>query len=413
MTQGPPVSVIIVSRERPEALKLCLTGVARLAYTPPYEVIVVADAVGIAAAQSFPFANGLKLVPFDAANISAARNLGVNHAGGIIVAFIDDDAVPEPLWLHHLTAPFANPYIAATGGYVRGRNGISYQWKARAVNALGETRELSLTSPNSPDLTEGEAIKLEGTNMAFRRDVLARIGGFDPVFRFYKDETDLCMRLAQEGHQTRLTPLAEVHHAYAPSARRKANRAVRDLTEIGASSTLFLRKHAPKADWSARQAALRQEQQYRLCAQRKDRLIKAGDMPRLMQTYDDGCTDGEHRPLKPLSPLGPPAKFRPFFSLSTGEHHVLSGRIWSARRLKRRAAKLAAEGHTVSLYIFTHTALFHTVRFQPQGYWKQRGGLFGRSDRSQPMFRLTHLRARTAAEVARTSAQRGATFQKP
>ncbi|MCB2152739.1 MAG: glycosyltransferase, partial [Rhodobacteraceae bacterium] len=59
-----------------------------------------------------------------------ARNLGLAAAAGEIVAFIDDDAVPEPRWLARLTAPFADPGIAAAGGFVVGRNGISFQWRA-------------------------------------------------------------------------------------------------------------------------------------------------------------------------------------------------------------------------------------------------------------------------------------------
>lgn len=406
MSASPPVSVIIVSRGRPDSLKLCLLGVSRLVYAP-FEVVVVADAAGIAAARSLPFAGSLKLVGFDVPNISEARNLGVTQAGGEVVAFIDDDAVPEPLWLQHLTAPFSAAETAATGGFVRGRNGISFQWQARAVNALGEVRELSLSRLETPELPAGEAIKLEGTNMAFRRSVLADMGGFDPAFRFYKDETDLCMRLARAGQKVVLTPLAEVHHAYAPSPRRKANRAVRDLTEIGASSTLFLRKHALNTEWPKAQTALREEQLRRLEQQHKARLISHKDIARLMQTYDAGCVDADLRVLKPLSKLGDPAEFRPYSGQNTGQHHIVSGRLWSARRLKKKAGRLAAAGHTVSLFLFSHTALFHSTRFQPEGYWKQRGGLFGRSDRTQPLFRLTHLAARVRQEAARVEKQRG------
>jgi glycosyltransferase involved in cell wall biosynthesis len=107
MTQDrPTISVVIVSRGRPASLSLCLMGVARLVYAP-YEIVVVADALGLEAARALPFAAALKLVAFDEANISAARNAGVLAAGGEIIAFIDDDAVPEPAWLAHFAAAFA------------------------------------------------------------------------------------------------------------------------------------------------------------------------------------------------------------------------------------------------------------------------------------------------------------------
>src|SRR6056297_2389366 len=139
MTTLLPVSVIIVSRGRPALLNRCLTGVCQLWY-PDFEIVVVSDPEGLDAVASR--AGLIKTVAFDDANIASARNAGIRAAAGKIVAFIDDDAVPEPTWLTHLVAPFADPEIAQVGGYVRGRNGISFQWRARAVNRIGATRDI-------------------------------------------------------------------------------------------------------------------------------------------------------------------------------------------------------------------------------------------------------------------------------
>ncbi|WP_420014187.1 glycosyltransferase family 2 protein [Tateyamaria sp.] len=128
------VSVVVVSRDRPTALLRCLTGLNQLQYLN-FEVVVVADPKGEAAVARSPFADLVKLVGFDRANISEARNLGISHAAGDVVAFIDDDAVPEPTWLTQLVAPARRPNVAAMGGYVRGRNGISFQWRAQRRSA--------------------------------------------------------------------------------------------------------------------------------------------------------------------------------------------------------------------------------------------------------------------------------------
>lgn len=109
---SPPVSVVVVSRERPDALMRCLNGLAQLDY-PLFEIVCVACPAGIAALSARPDAERIKTVVFDRPNISEARNLGITEAAGEIVAFIDDDAVPEPLWLWHLTAPFSEPNVAA------------------------------------------------------------------------------------------------------------------------------------------------------------------------------------------------------------------------------------------------------------------------------------------------------------
>ena len=176
MSDALSVSVVVVSRDRPDALRRCLEAIAQLQY-PTFEVVVVADQAGFAAAQAMPFADNLKIVSFDLANISQARNLGISHAAGEVIAFIDDDAVPEPSWLTFLTAPFAKDEVACVGGFVRGRNGISYQWRARSVDSRGATTPLdvSMTRATVFKPKGGRAIKTEGTNMAVRRDVLVAL----------------------------------------------------------------------------------------------------------------------------------------------------------------------------------------------------------------------------------------------
>jgi len=241
---APAVSVVIVSHGRPASLGNCLTGVGQIDY-PNFEIVIVADQSGIAAVKAHALGDQVKLVLHDAANISTARNAGIAASAGEIVAFIDDDAVPEPTWLSHLIAPFADEGVAAAGGYVIGRNGISFQWKARTVYPDAHTEDLLLKG-DAPQVFEGSsarAIKTEGTNMAVRRDVLERLGGFDPAFHFYLDETDLNMRIGVAGLKTAIVPLAQVHHGFAESTRRSADRVSATLYDIGASLAVYLRKH--------------------------------------------------------------------------------------------------------------------------------------------------------------------------
>ena len=244
-----PVSVVVVSRDRPMALRRCLAGLAQLQYDP-FEIVVVADAQGCAAVAGSDLATHIKIVPFEQPNISEARNLGISHSAGDIIAFIDDDAVPEPSWLMQLTAPSARREISAMGGFVLGRNGISHQWKARAVDATGATEDIEMHPIRATVLKPkgARATKTEGTNMAVRRDVLVDVEGFDPGFAFFLDETDLNLRLARAGHATAIVPMAQVHHGFAASPRRRADRVPRDLFDIGASWAVFQRKYVPHAE---------------------------------------------------------------------------------------------------------------------------------------------------------------------
>lgn len=56
---APSVSVIIVSHGRPDALCVALTGVGQLNY-PSFEIVIVADAAGVAAVRAHPLADQVK-----------------------------------------------------------------------------------------------------------------------------------------------------------------------------------------------------------------------------------------------------------------------------------------------------------------------------------------------------------------
>ena len=402
-----PVSVVIVSRGRPDALTRCLTGVSQLAYGA-FEVIVVADPNGLAAVAALPFAAQIKTVAFDEANISQARNLGIAQAAGEVVAFVDDDAVPETGWLFHLIAPFAEDEVAAAGGFVRGRNGISMQWRAQSVDHAGRTLSLGVdtTRPRVLHPVPGRAVKTEGTNMAVRRSVLAEMGGFDPAFHYFLDETDLNWRLAKGSFATAIVPLAEVHHGFLANVQRTGARVPRDLSEIGASMAVFLAKHCPVDEHAAVWKSFRAGQRQRLLRHMVRGDAMPGDVGRLMRGLDKGYLEGQARQSGAMAPIPrAPDGFRPFRCEQAGAV-VLSGRAWRRRGLRRQAEGLVAQGKVPSLFLFSPTALYHRVRYDPAGYWEQSGGLFGRSERSQRLFRVTRFSKRLAREIQRVTPQR-------
>ena len=405
-----PVSVVVVSRGRPALLARTLTGLSQVQYAA-FEIIVVADREGIASAEALPFADALKRVPFDDANISAARNVGISHAAGDVVAFIDDDAVPEPQWLHHLIAPFARAEVAAAGGFVRGRNGISFQWQARGLDQFGATTPLEVDPEQATVLTppKGRAIKTEGTNMAVRRTVLRELGGFDAAFHYYLDETDLNLRLAQSGGLTAIVPLAEVHHGFAANPVRRADRVPQDLYEIGASWAVFQRKHVPEAERARHWQALRAHERRRLVGHMVGGGVEPRDVRRILRRLDAGYAEGQGRSLtRAQLPAHPAEAFKPFPS-KPRRSVVISTRPWRFARDMARAAEKVKNGEIVTVLSFSLTSIYHQCRFDPCGAWVQRGGLFGRSVRSEPLFRLTTRARRTEKESNRVAKQRGLT----
>jgi len=399
---GPSVSIIIVSRGRPKSLGLCLLAVSQIQYHP-FEIIVVADQQGLDAVRSVALPRPIKTAHHDAANISAARNIGIDLAAGDIVAFLDDDSVPEPGWLFHLAAVFGDPEVMAAGGYVLGRNGISFESEAQVIDAMAVTTALEMEGLEAVILaaSDGMAVVTKGTNCAFRRNLFERIGGFDPAFAYFLDESDVNFRIAKAAMKTAIVPLAQVHHRSDASQYRDKNRRPYDLHQIGKSLAVFWRKHCDLKDHQkAKQLALK-SQKNQLNRHMISGHCEPRDVDRLLLSLKAGFGAGEQGQLSDAPQILPRSQeFFPFKEArsSRSRHEVVAGFRLSGNRVRKTAADLVKSGHIVSAYVLSRTALFHRVRFHADGYWEQTGGLFGRSIRTQPMFRWFSLRKRVADE---------------
>lgn len=225
---APRYSIIICTDGRPAALANTLHCLQFLD-GPDFEVIVVRgpteDGVEDVLAQ---WAGRIKVARNPQRNLSVSRNMGLALATGDIVAYVDDDGLPEPAWLIDLDRAFADPRVGAAGGIVMDHTGTTPQYLYAAADRLGNA-EWDRTTPadayNFPFSFNFPYI--QGTNSAFRRAALLAIGGFDEEFDFYLDETDVCCRLNDAGWLIRQLPDAVVHHKFLPSAIRSADRVTR------------------------------------------------------------------------------------------------------------------------------------------------------------------------------------------
>lgn len=393
-----PASVIVVSRHRSAALQRCLVGLMQQDH-PNFEVIVVADPDGIATSGAI----SAKLVPFDQPNISAARNAGLAVASGAVVAFIDDDAVAEPSWLSRLVEVFENLAVVAATGFVRGRNGISYQWRAAEVDNYGHDHPFAVDGPTLRSGTRLRAVKTQGTNCAFRRDTLLAIGGFDPAFRFFLDEADVNLRMADLG-LTAVLPKAQVHHGYEASARRRADRVPLSLHEIAASTAVFLCKHAADVDIEGEWQSLLHRETDRVAKHRKARRINRAQAAALLASLAAGWLDGLERAFGNIAAiLATDADLVPIESTGPRRGQVLTGRSWQRKKLMYKAMAAVAAGQIVTVICLSATARAHHVQFQKQGYWLQAGGLFGRSERDGRRLQFSRFSNRITEETARIS----------
>lgn len=405
VTVPPRFSVIVASRGRPRWLKRCLLSLKQQDY-PEYEIVVVAESETLREIAE----SGIKQVPFEAANLASARNRGIEQASGEICAFIDDDAVAEPLWLYRLSEAFAKTSSEAVVGFVRGRNGISFQSRLALIDAEAETHEVPCEGgqPFVPSAPEGQAVKLVGTNMAIRRNALQAIGGFDEVFRFFLEDADMSLRLMLNRRKLAVAPLAEVHHSFAASGRRTRRRTPLGLFDIGRSTSYYLCKHLGGADDDFRDRLVQREIK-RLSRHLVAGNCEPGDMRRILASLRLGWEEGlqvsrlKHQCLSE-------ARETPF--LAAGEsrqsHEVLSSYWLHKRRsLCQTAKKKAKMGRGVTILSFSLTTVRHHVTYDDAGFWLQTGGLFGPSDRDEPALRWCRFAERVERETRRVAKSRG------
>ncbi|MDA8514728.1 glycosyltransferase [Citrobacter sp. Igbk 14] len=221
------VSVIINTYNRADLLLRTLESFKYIDY-PLFEIIVInGPSTDHTEEVLDKFRELIKIGHCAEANLSKSRNIGISYSSGDIVAFIDDDAIPEPEWLTQIVEAFDSCEVGAVGGKVFDHTGYKYQYQYANADRLGHGKwQMEEPSPNYCFPRAYEFPYLQGTNTAFRRDVLVEIGGFDEEFIYYLDETDVCLRIIDNGYFIKQLANAYVHHKYAPSHIRTKSAAV-------------------------------------------------------------------------------------------------------------------------------------------------------------------------------------------
>jgi GT2 family glycosyltransferase len=202
---APRVSVVVPTYRRAALLDRCLAALATQSLpAADYEVVVVHDEpsrearrlVWEHADRDGPVVRYLELPA--RRGPAAARNRGARAARAPIVAFTDDDTVPDPDWLANGLCGFDESVDAAWGRLVMplGEEPTDYELDAAAL-------------ADAPFVT---------ANCFCRRSVLERLGGFDERFgRAWREDSDLYFRLLAAGARVVRAANAVVVHPIRPA----------------------------------------------------------------------------------------------------------------------------------------------------------------------------------------------------
>lgn len=385
------ISLVINTFNRIASLPNTLEALTFLRY-PDLEVVVVngPSTDGTDEYLRANWADRIKLCDCAEPNLSKSRNIGIQNASGDVVCFIDDDGVPEPDWLDELVKAYQDERVAAAGGWVRDHSGVNYQSKYIVSSRSGDSDcgiddplavpEASIHAESFPGLI--------GVNSSFRRSHLLEVGGFDEIYAYFLDETDVLARLVDAGYKVAMVPSAQVHHKYAPSHIRQPNGIAKSWLQVMTSKAYFAIKNAVPsrslADCLANIETHKQE-----LRGHTNWFIEAGLIDQ--RTYDRLMSEIE---------VGAATGIRQAFAVPEraliGAHEVPEWKSFPRPRLEKRsrialvtglypprpcggvavfmntlAQELAAEGHEVTVITHSEHDAPHTVDFEG-GVWVHR-----------------------------------------
>ncbi len=275
----PKVSVVVCAYNAADTIDDCLHSLAALTY-PHVEVILLNDGSEDATAAIAHRHAGVRVFEMPNGGLGAARNAGLAQATGEIVAYTDADVRVDPDWLTYLVQPLLtsgpgsppeepvnksgtcsvrlqpDPTSPSKGGHYSdsftGSEGGHY--RRDVVGAGGPNvvpqddppvAQCVARAPGGPVhvlLDDRVAEHVPGCNMAFWREALLAIGGFNPVYVRAGDDVDVCWRLQAKGLRIGFAPSALVWHHH----RRTIRAFWRQQVGYGESEAWLVAHHPEK-----------------------------------------------------------------------------------------------------------------------------------------------------------------------
>lgn len=257
-TEPPSCTVAVCTRDRPEDLALCLE--ALMALPDEGQEFLVIDSASKSAATRDLVARypRVRYIREERPGLDRARNRALREATREVVAYTDDDAVPDAEWLRALSRGFTSPRIMAV-------TGLTIPLELETEAQIWFERNHGFGRGYWPRVFDGLEVDAftvakigAGVNMALRRSVLELIGPFDEALDAGTPsqsggDHDIFSRILAAGYSIGYEPGALSRHRH----RREWAELERAVYGYGVGVYAFITSQVLRGEWSAPWLALR------------------------------------------------------------------------------------------------------------------------------------------------------------
>jgi GT2 family glycosyltransferase len=220
---APLASVIVVAWNSADVIGRCLRQLLAQDFDD-FEIVVVDDGSQdrtVEVAEESLSSGKLTIVhsPLNR-GCPHARNLGLKHARGEVIAFIDADGFATPGWLRNIVAEFqADPTVGGVASTVfMESNPLVLNGAGGIANRQGWAADISMNVPYQRAEPVSEVLYPMGCGMAVRKAAVERVGPFDDHMLNYYDDVDYGIRIWRAGYRVVVAADAWVDHGFGHSS---------------------------------------------------------------------------------------------------------------------------------------------------------------------------------------------------
>lgn len=207
----PKVSVIIPVKNGAAHIQELLDSIMQVDYVKEKLEIIVVDGKSaddtVKVVSQYP----VELLTEERPGLNGARNTGIKHSSGEIIAFTDFDCIIPKNWIEKIVENLQNQDVGCVGGNVQGyyEDFLSHYADASVMPVMRRFKKREVLDSVKPPMRYPA-----GCNMAFKREAIEKAGAFDESIRYGFDEDELVERICRKGYKMVLDPNVLIMHKH-------------------------------------------------------------------------------------------------------------------------------------------------------------------------------------------------------